>query len=172
MQTISEDYRRLNAELHESNSKYGTSGSRYANQVRELCKTIETRDVLDYGCGKSTLQNNLPFTIKQYDPAIEKYSSIPEPADVVVCTDVLEHIEPEYLDNVLDDLKRVTKKLAFFTVATRPAQKTLSDGRNAHLIQEPVEWWVPKLCERFTLSMLQNFGSAFLVILEAKDGNA
>ena len=123
-----------------------------------------------HGCGKSTLANNLPFHINQYDPCIEKYAGTPEAADIVVCTDVLEHIEPDYLDNVLDDLQRLTRKVGFFTVATRPAVKTLSDGRNAHLIQRPVEWWVPKLCERFMLTMIQNFNdSEFLAIVEARD---
>jgi hypothetical protein len=36
-----------------------------------------------------------------------------------------------------------------------PALKTLPDGRNAHLIQEPVEWWLPKIMQRFDLHTFQ-----------------
>jgi 2-polyprenyl-3-methyl-5-hydroxy-6-metoxy-1,4-benzoquinol methylase len=65
----------------------------------------------------------------------------PEPHDIVACTDVLEHIEPDCLDDVLKDIRRCTKKVAFLLIATRPAIKVLADGRNAHLIQQPYTWW-------------------------------
>jgi len=42
----------------------------------------------------------------------------PSPASFVACIDVLEHIEPELLDNVLDDLRRVTAQIGVFTVHT------------------------------------------------------
>ena len=73
----------------------------------------------------------------------------------MVCIDVLEHIEPAYLDNVLDDLQRCTDVIGVFTVACGPAMKILPDGRNAHLIQEPPEWWLPKPMQRFTLQSFQ-----------------
>jgi hypothetical protein len=68
-----------------------------------------------------------------------------------VCIDVLEHIEPEYLDGVLTDLKRVTKKVGFFTIATREANKKLEDGRNTHLIVENKDWWKEKLLKYFDI---------------------
>lgn len=158
----------MNQELHEK-PHYGTSGVRHANQVQALAASLQTQDILDYGCGKSTLANNLPFKIKQYDPAIPKYNKTPNPADLVVCTDVLEHIEPEYIDNVLDDLKRVTGKRGLFVIATRPAQKHLPDGRNAHLIQENGLWWLTKLWDRFEVLGVQNTNNEeLLVIVGAK----
>jgi hypothetical protein len=30
-------------------------------------------------------------------------------------------------------------------IAVRPSNKTLSDGRNAHLILEPSDWWLRQL---------------------------
>jgi hypothetical protein len=83
--------------------------------------------------------------------------------------DVLEHIEPDCLDDVLDDLKRVTKGIGFFTVACGPAAKVLPDGRNAHLIQEPPEWWLPKLLERFDLYTFQRMPGGFAVSVVSKD---
>lgn len=124
---------------------------RWVKDIADLCQTVGSYDVLDYGCGKSTLSHNFPHTIKQYDPAFPRYSATPEPADIVVCTDVLEHIEPEFIDDVLDDLQRVTKKVGFFTIAMQPAKKILSDGRNAHLIIENGEWWLEKLIKRFKI---------------------
>lgn len=151
MQFITDEYRGLNKELHERNKSFGVSGQRYTSDVLSLCQVLDTKDVLDYGCGKSTLANNLPFTIKQYDPAIPKYESLPSEADIVVCTDVLEHIEPELIDNVLDHIQSLAKRASFLTIAIGPAIKTLADGRNAHLIQETPKWWMSKLWDRFVV---------------------
>ena len=63
------------------------------------------------------------FDMRYYDPAIPIWTDRPEPAEMVVCIDVLEHIEPDFLESVLDDLARVTAKIGVFTVATGPAQK-------------------------------------------------
>ena len=70
---------------------------------------------------------------------------------MVACTDVLEHIEPDCLDHVLDHLCELAENVAFLVVATAPAQKTLADGRNAHLIVESARWWLPKLIERWDI---------------------
>lgn len=142
---ITETYRELNRELHSRNIGFGTSGQRYAEPVRQMMDRYQTMDVLDYGCGKRTLERELGIPIANYDPSIEGLDSPPEPHDIVVCTDVLEHIEPECLDAVLADLRRCTKKAAFLLVATRPAKKVLADGRNAHLIQESFDWWKKRI---------------------------
>lgn len=173
MQLISEAYCGLNQKLHVSNPSYGMGGSKWAVLVTELALKMNTRDILDYGCGKSSLSQNLPFFIHQYDPAIEKYSDLPEPADLVVCTDVLEHIEPECLESVLDHLQSLVKKTGFFVIATCAAHKTLEDGRNAHLIQNSIEWWLPELKKRFDVVNYKDLGEAFLVIVNKKEkGNA
>jgi 2-polyprenyl-3-methyl-5-hydroxy-6-metoxy-1,4-benzoquinol methylase len=70
---------------------------------------------------------------------------LPKPSDVVVCTDVLEHIEPEKLDAVLDHILRLTGYFAHLVISTRPANAVLPDGRNAHLIVETPDWWLEKI---------------------------
>lgn len=84
-----------------------------------------------------------------------EYAGDPIPSEMVTCIDVLEHIEPELLENVLDHLEEMTEMVLFASVHTGPAGKTLSDGRNAHLIQESPEWWLPKIMERFELQSFQ-----------------
>lgn len=164
---ISESYRDLNKQLHESNASYGTSGHRYVGIVRQLVEIYQTRDVLDYGCGKRTLESSLGFPICNYDPCISGLDAIPESHDIVACTDVLEHIEPENLSDVLSDIRRCARKAAFLLVATRPAIKFLADGRNAHLIQQPYEWWRPEI-ERagFSIKQYQPLKGEFAVICE------
>lgn len=171
MPLISQHYCQLNEELHQTNSEYGCSGKRHGNAVMQLALQLNTQDILDYGCGKSTLAENLPFLIKQYDPAIPKYREFPGPVDLVVCTDVLEHIEPDCLDTVLAHISQLTKKVAYVTVATRPAKKILADGRNAHLIIEDLAWWLKKLGHYFEVRTVQNKQGEFLAMLEPKKEN-
>lgn len=147
MTTITEGYRALNAELHRTRADYGRRGGRHAKRVLKLLKKLNASTVLDWGCGKGGLKAALPdVDVREYDPAIPGKDAPPDPADVIVCTDVLEHIEPGCLDNVLRDLARLTLKVGHVVVATQPDHtKLLPDGRNPHLIVQPAGWWREKL---------------------------
>lgn len=161
---ISEEYRALNGQLHAAGN-YGVSGHKWADDVRQLADICAARTILDYGAGQCTLAKSIrDKTVLCYDPAIPEISDIPDPADLVTCTDCLEHIEPDCLDAVLDDLQRLTLKAVFLVVATRPAKKILADGRNAHLIQEPYSWWLPKIISRWTMQSFANYGGEFVVM--------
>lgn len=138
---ISASYREMNTKLHHDRLDYGVGGGRHVPTVVKLAESLKTTSVLDYGCGKGYLGRAMPFPIWEYDPAITGKDTTARPADLVVCLDVLEHIEPEKLEFVLDDLRRVTRKVAYFVIHTGPSSKTLADGRNAHLIQKPMKWW-------------------------------
>lgn len=168
---ISEDYRSQLQGAHEQED-WGTSSPMFAGLISGIANQTKVKEILDYGCGKAYLGKHLeldhPATMYLYDPAIQKLSKTPNPREMVVCTDVLEHIEPDLLDNVLDDLKRVTKTVGFFNVCCVPAIKKLPDGRNAHLIQEPMEWWLPKLMERFAIKSLADTGVGFWVVVQSK----
>lgn len=166
---ISSQYAELNAKLHADRPDYGTSGQRWASVVSALADMANAVDILDYGCGKQTLAAALAsHRVVGYDPAIPSLSAPPKPADVVVCTDVLEHVEPDCIDDVLDDLCRVTQKAALITVATRPAVKTLADGRNAHLTIQPFTWWREHFLSRFDLiDVVEEEGNEFTLILKA-----
>jgi hypothetical protein len=135
-----------------------------------LHKSTGAGSVLDYGCGKGGLGRAIPFGICEYDPAIAGKESSPKPADLVVCTDVLEHIEPECLVYVLADLRRVTRKIGYFVIHTGPAQKHLADGRNAHLIQRDRMWWKKKLRRFFTIGRIIESGPELHVIVAPKVG--
>ena len=147
---VSEAYRQLNRQMHEDKPHYG-SASYLSEPVKQLMAAERSRDILDYGCGKRGLEKDLGFPIQNYDPAIPGCDNEPSPADIVCCGDVLEHIEPECLDEVLAHLKTLTKRVLVATVHIGPANKHLPDGRNAHLIQQSREWWLGKLLQHFTL---------------------
>ena len=107
--------------------------------------------LLDYGCGKGNVFKNIQkkfplIDCRGYDPGVPEYAVMPEiPAELVICTDVLEHIEPELIDNVLKHIESLTLKTAYLIIDTLPAQKNLPDGRNAHLIIENQDWWTNKI---------------------------
>ena len=172
-QLITEEYREMQRKLHE-NPDYGTASVHYASLVAEVLRAVRATELLDYGAGKGRLGQTLlqhikePLTIHHYDPAVPEWSARAEPCAFVACIDVLEHIEPHLLDNVLDDLQRVTSGVGVFTVHTEPAVKKLADGRNAHLIQQPPEWWLPKLMDRFSLATFNRMHMGFFVTVEAK----
>jgi FkbM family methyltransferase len=148
-ETISKEYIELNRKLHEDNPSYGMGGSKYVNTVLELSKANKTTSILDYGCGKGMLAKGLPFPIWEYDPAVLGKTTVPKPADIVVCTDVLEHIEQDKLMIVLQDLKRCVKQVGYFVISTRKAVKTYANGENAHLIVQGKDWWEKKLKKYF-----------------------
>jgi cyclopropane fatty-acyl-phospholipid synthase-like methyltransferase len=168
MSLVSNGYLDQLKELHVQRADFGKGGNMWAHAVMRLCALLETEDVLDYGCGKGELNLHMPYEIKCYDPAVHKYRHEPNPADIVVSTDVLEHIEPDFLSDVLFDLKRCVKKLGLFAIHTGPALKYLPDGRNAHLIQEEPEWWDQKLAELFKIRDKETMGSTHVVTVEPK----
>ena len=79
----------------------------------------------------------------------------------------MEHIEEEYLDEILIEISQITMKLCYFSIATVPAKKILSDGRNAHIIQKPSGWWLLKLCRLFNIEFLKNTNSGFIVLCKS-----
>jgi methyltransferase family protein len=163
--------------MHKEKPSYGTTGEVFVSHIAKLAEESQAKSILDYGCGKRTLESGLlklwmgvPLVpIINYDPAIEGCDE-KKPCDLVVCTDVLEHIEPEYLGNVLHDIQGLMNKVGYFTVHTEPALKHLSDGRNAHLIQKPYGWWFQKLSEAFWVSKMFNLGSdVFFTVARSKE---
>lgn len=151
---ISAEYAELNARLHRENLGYGVGGGKHAPAVERIAASLGTTSVLDYGCGKSYLAKALPFPIWEYDPAILEKSEAPRPADIVVCTDVLEHIEPDKLKYVLDDLARCARKVGYFVISTRLAQKCYANGQNTHLLVRDRAWWKAKLKKFFEVAKI------------------
>lgn len=173
---ITEPYRQAQSQMH-ATYDYGTASIAYAPIVAKIMNSNRLYELLDYGAGKGNLLKAInadrlvthAFEYTPYEPSNPVWATAPRPSHFVACIDVLEHIEPDCLDDVLDDLKRVTSAIGFFTVATGPAVKVLPDGRNAHLIQEGPQFWLPKIMERFDLQTFQANDGGFMVTVLAKD---
>lgn len=165
---ISDEYRAEQQKLHE-NPKYGVASLSFAPVVQSLLRLGNCTSLSDYGAGKCNLKKALGLreggrvNYHPYDPAFPEYGS-PQPADLVTCIDVLEHIEPESLDAVISEISSISQKLAFLTVHTGPAKKVLTDGRNAHLIQESTSWWLGRMEPHFDILHVQQVRKGFFVI--------
>lgn len=146
-QLITSAYRSEQVALHMSPRGYGQRGRKWADTVANLMVEYRCGSLLDYGCGQGSLVTDLRqregmvWRLAEYDPAIPGKDAAPTFADLVVCTDVLEHVEPELLANVLTHLRQLARHAVFVVVSLVETAKVLSDGRNAHLTIQPREWW-------------------------------
>lgn len=151
---ITTDYQALNAQLHSTIPTYGAGGWQWVGPILATAGALNAADVLDYGAGKGTLKRWMPFEfpVYNYDPIT--FPADPPVCDMAACLDVMEHIEPDCLNDVLRHIRSKVRKGALFVISTRLAQKVLQDGRNAHLIVEGKDFWVPKL-QQFFGSVIQ-----------------
>ena len=144
----------LNAHHHSEDDNWGKGAKHYVDVVHKMISLTGSGDILDYGCGKGSLQELLGFPIKEYDPGIPGKNAPATPADIVVCASVLEHVEPDCLDGVLDDIRRCTKQLAFFVIPHN------QDLLGLHLSVHPQAWWLAKLTQHgFAIKHAMEFQS-------------
>lgn len=155
MNLISDYYKDVLEKEH-TKGNWGVASLHYAPRVASMMKRYGLTEVLDYGAGAGNLEKELArllpdVKVFNYDPGVPKWNSRPEPCKMVACIDVIEHIEPELLDNVLDDLQRVILDHAFISISTTPARRILNNGWNAHIcIKDPLEW-KEIFAKRFTI---------------------
>jgi hypothetical protein len=103
MKTITPEYLDLQKLLH-LNPNYGVASLSFAPIVTAIIKKANIKTLSDYGAGKKNLligiNNNGVTDIEYfpYDPAFPEYGG-PVASQLVCCIDVLEHIEPELIDN-------------------------------------------------------------------------
>lgn len=148
---ISKEYLHQNAILHRGKEGFGGSGWKHTDAILAYAEELQAKTLLDYGAGECTLyreikkRDGVKLKMAMYDPAVFKLSRLPKPAHLVVCTDVLEHVEPEKLDAVLNHLATLTERGCYLSIATRPANKILPNGKNAHAIIEDTPWWMQRL---------------------------
>lgn len=173
------EYEVMQRQLH-SEGSYGVTGKQYVpaifHAISQLAKKHGTVTVLDYGSATGDTMKAvrehlvIPPGVSDtnYDPFVDGLSRDPEAADLVICTDVLEHVEPDCTKAVLDHLQSVTKHLIFLSISLRMAQKVLSDGRNAHINLRQPEFWLREIAKRFITSeaKVSSDGEVLLVVAQ------
>lgn len=159
-QLITPEYRDLNAKLHKAGN-YGGGGWKWVGVALHFFLRQKASRIIDYGCGQGSFGAWWPYDLYpcvDYDPVT--FPNRPERADgtFVVCCDVMEHVEPQCLGDVLSDIGLYATAGALFVIATKPAKKVLADGRNAHLIVEQAPFWLHKLGLHFGSVRTVNVG--------------
>ncbi len=139
-------YTELYKELHENDERYGESSVGFLGEAKILVDFVKPKTVLDFGCGKGALLARLAEHFPQinffgYDPSIKGREKIPvEKADMIINTDVLEHIPENIIENVVEQIAGLSQKV-FFVLHHAEAGEFLSNGENAHCTIKPPEWY-------------------------------
>ena len=153
--------------LHQEEGKFkGISLVPLVPTLMSLVKENNCKTLLDYGCGKAIpydkdrcnevgLKNPVQElcnieSFDLYDPAYEKYSKLSKKKyDIVVCTDVLEHIAEQDIDYVLTEILSHSKKIVFLNISCQPALKHFKEGKfkgkNVHISVFDPSWWGHKI---------------------------
>jgi len=137
---------------------------------------------LDYGCGKAKyhsdsdeqikLENgitasNIPKLLNMtgdlYDPAYKPYSTVPSGRyDIVICTDVLEHIPEQDVAWTITLLFGYANYHVYANVSLVEANKSLPNGENAHCTVKPKEWWINLFDQVHRFSEVRSYTLVFV----------
>lgn len=139
--------------LHERSPKYGTTSIEYLKVLQDLINIIKPPIVIDYGCGKSKLIDRLDgIQMKcRYDPAIPEFShkiNSQMKFNLLLCTDVLEHIPSEDVDNFLTYVSSLAP-VAVFAICYRHSYEFLPNGDPCHCTVRDREWWFEMLMSHY-----------------------
>ena len=159
-------------EMHKQEGFFkGISLVPFISSIKDLVVSNKCKTLFDYGCGKgipykkdfkkTDPHNEIKYFTKPvqdmwnikefflYDPAYSEHDKLPtKKYDIVLCTDVLEHIPESDLDWVIREVLSYATKVAFINVCSQEALKTFPTGkhkgRNVHVSVFSHEWWINK----------------------------
>jgi len=148
------EYTNQYSAIHNSEN-YGVSSENFKDFISILIDDIKVNNVLDYGCGKSKLSDELAkkLNIKnyKYDPSIEGLDNIPvNKVDLIINTDVLEHIPEDILDNVLEKIASLSSKV-YFNIHNGIVAGFKFGEESPHCTVHPAKWWKSKLQKYFKI---------------------
>lgn len=142
------DYKKEYELLHSKGYYNGRSILRHKGKVRNIVNATKSSTILDYGSGKGWQYSKFKMdkfwnvSVDCYDPYVENFSILPNKTyDGVICTDVLEHIPEDKLNEVLSIIFSKATKFVFFCVHIKEAKKKFSDGSNVHVTIKSEEFW-------------------------------
>jgi len=143
--------------------KHSTWQRDYIRIADALSGTLEFDTVLDLGCGNAYIIERLLYLGKKVhgiegsacafdvmSPRIKKLVQLRDLTvplfiarfDMVICTEVAEHLLPDYADILVDTICANSLRYVYFTAAT-PGQ-----GGQFHFNEQPHEYWKQKFSAR------------------------
>jgi hypothetical protein len=170
--------------MYREGRKYGASSRKLVGEVGSILEVLMGRHsdatfrLLDFGCGKSPLVDLLSeraagktpaLHVQRYDPAIPEFSSPPDRGfDLVINTDVLEHLDENEADLLISDVAERTSA-AYFKISTRVAWTFLPNGENAHATVKNSRWWLAKIKAAFPEAAIMHNDIDTVGIFAARD---
>lgn len=147
---------RYKAMADEGGNFHGLSILHHAPSIKKLAHSVGAGSMLDFGCGRGDaystphkLHHQLGISrrhVRLYDPAFRKHDEFPIGKwDLVVCSDVLEHVAEADVDQFLGHLFEKARMAVWASVCCRPAKKCFpGTDTNLHVTVQPFEWWDAK----------------------------
>jgi hypothetical protein len=122
-------------------------------RINTYARLSEVKSILDYGSGYGAFKDKIEatytdvvYSIHEYEPGQPELAGDPPICDASICIDVMEHIEPKLVDNVIEHIHNKTNKWTFQKICLRAATGNFPGTKqNLHLIVMPAAWWVKKL---------------------------
>lgn len=149
---ISDEYKDLLMEKHEK-KPWGGGGKSWVPMILPLLNSFPPGPIriLDFGCGRGTFKPEIEplhpdVQVLEYDPGVAGKTQLPKyPVDFVVCTDVMEHVEEEWVPHTLRTIQWLAIHGVFFNIDLCESTSLLPDGRNTHITIKPAKWWMEQL---------------------------
>lgn len=145
VRTYSEEWLARHRATHAQHMVFGTHRHPYLREriagLAAAAASDEPPSLLDYGCGKGVFLQEMARSglfryVRGYDPAVDQFKARPAQAyDIVLCLDVLDQIEDEFVEAVIDDVAQLALRFVLFDVITAQTPAL------AHLNPRSAEEW-------------------------------
>lgn len=137
-------------------SMYGSTN--HGRHAYSIVQTFKPRFIVDFGCGRNLFMRHLrrlgidglgvDFAFPEAD-IVAPMHCVPVSAgiaDVVTSFDALEHLLPEEVDEVLDEMRRIAAPGGRFvlSICTRES-RTKVNGEGLHPTVKPRGWWLNRI---------------------------
>jgi SAM-dependent methyltransferase len=129
IRTYSEAWLERHRRTHATHAVFGTHRHPYLRDTLPRLAAAaggpERPSLLDYGCGKGAFLREIAAYglfgfVRGYDPAVDTFKARPAQLyDIVICLDVLDQIENEFIEPVISDVAQFARRFALFDVITR-----------------------------------------------------
>lgn len=143
-------------------------GLRHLPDALQWMKPESGASVTDWGSGSGQAADRLHelgYDVRMVDIAANSYKgkhSLPltvcslwelpddlQETDYGICCDVMEHLPPDRIDEVLSGIAKRTGKAVYFQIALFH-DNTFTENGPLHLSVFPIDWWKEKLLKHFS----------------------
>src|SRR5579864_8240208 len=154
--TFTKAYLQRHRDTHARAPSFGTHEHPYLHDtMRGLAAEIKAAEgrapsLLDYGCGKGNFLEAMRRlgifdNLQGYDPAIPAVSAQPDGRfDIVTCLDILDQIEPRFVDAVIGNVAQLTLGRAVFDIVSKQAKGVTQKT-------EPAFVWMQRIQRRMAV---------------------